>query len=194
MYPTGCLPPAPIRIGARIPARLRSAHAAIGFPLTGEHRGEHRGLLVGASGALKPGETSAISPFDLAAGLDPENVDLENYIVEQFGLARKYARPLARQGIERIESRDCQSYVPGSCRNMHVNVRVQNQTSEPVLLPVWIMAYRYRDQIYRFLVNGQNGRATGAAPVSWTKIILVVFGVIAFLILALLLAGVIANA
>lgn len=163
------------------------------FPMTGEHQGHHRGLLVGASGALKPGETSAISPFDLAAGVDPEQVDLQNMIVEQFGLARKYARPMARRGIEQIEAQDCRGYVPGRCRNMHVNVRVQDQTSEPVLLPVWIMAYRYRDQVYRFLVNGQNGRATGTAPISWPKIILVVLGVIAALIFVLIVIGVVAN-
>jgi hypothetical protein len=39
-----------------------------------------------------------------------------------------------------------------------------------VLLPVWIMAYRYRDVVFRFLVNGQSGKATGRAPTSWRKI------------------------
>jgi hypothetical protein len=60
-------------------------------------------------------------------------------------------------------------------------------SSEPVLLPVWIMAYRFRDQLYRFLVNGQTGRSTGQAPLSWTKI-LVAAGIVllvALLVLAL---------
>lgn len=47
---------------------------------------------------------------------------------------------------------------------------IEGLTGEPVLLPVWIMAYRYRDQVYRFLINGQVGLATGAAPVSHLKI------------------------
>jgi hypothetical protein len=38
-----------------------------------------------------------------------------------------------------------------------------------MLLPVWIMAYQYRNHTYRFLVNGQTGRHTGEAPFSYTK-------------------------
>ena len=43
-------------------------------------------------------------------------------------------------------------------------------TFKHVLLPVWIMAYRYKEKLYRFLVNGQTGRATGAAPTSILKV------------------------
>jgi len=51
---------------------------------------------------------------------------------------------------------------------------VQDIRSEPVLLPTWIMAYRYRDRVYRFVANGQTGKATGHSPVSWRKFFLAV--------------------
>jgi predicted RNA-binding Zn-ribbon protein involved in translation (DUF1610 family) len=159
-------------------------------PLSGEHRGSYAGLLIGASGALAPRETSAICPFNLAEGRAPDQVDLDNVTVEQFSLPRKYARPLARQGLEQAEAQACQSrYVPGRARNVHVNLRIESMSSEPVLLPVWIMAYRYRDTLYRFLLNGQTGRATGQAPVSLSKILVAVVIVIAVLLLVLLLAS-----
>jgi predicted RNA-binding Zn-ribbon protein involved in translation (DUF1610 family) len=142
------------------------------YPLSGQHRGRYEGLLIGASGALTAGETHSLCPFDLAQGVEPDQVDLDNVVVEQFGLARKYARPLARQGLEELERQACQvNYVPGRARNVKVNVRIEGLASEPVLLPVWIMAYRYADQVFRFLVNGQTGRATGRAPISWRKIL-----------------------
>jgi hypothetical protein len=141
------------------------------YPVAGEHRGSYAGVLVGASGALSPAETSQICPFDISAGLPPEQVDLDNITVEQFAVPRKYARPLARAGVEQHEAETCQaSYVPGRARNVHVNVRIESLLGEPVLLPVWIMAYRYKDRVYRFLVNGQMGRATGTAPHSLLKI------------------------
>ena len=160
-------------------------------PLSGEHRGSYSGLLIGASGALAPQETSRICPFDLGEGKAPEEVDLDNVTIEQFSLPRKYARPLARQGLEQSETETCQArYVPGRARNVHVNVRIESMSSEPVLLPVWIMAYRYRDQLYRFLVNGQTGRATGQAPVSWSKIFVVAaIAIVVFLLLALMCSG-----
>jgi hypothetical protein len=152
-------------------------------------------LLVGASGALTPNEMNEISPFDLSTGVPPEQMDLNNITVEQFSVGRKYARPLARQGLESLEQEACQRlYVPGRCRNMKVNVRLEGLASEPVLLPVWIMAYRYRDQVYRFLVNGQTGKATGQAPVSFRKILAAIGIGLAILAAILLCAGIAALA
>jgi len=141
------------------------------YPLCGEHQGRYEGVLIGASGALSAAETHALCPFDLSQAVDPASADLENVIVERFGVARKYARPLARQGLEEMERAACQAqYVPGRARNVKVNVRIEGLSSEPLLLPVWIVAYRYADKVYRFLVNGQTARATGKAPTSWRKI------------------------
>ena len=157
------------------------------FPLFGEHRGGHAGLLVGASSALTPNELAEISPFDLSTGVAPAAVDLDNITVEQFSVGRKYARPLARQGLEGLEAAVCErSYVPGRCRNLKVNVLLEGLTSEPALLPVWIMAYRYREQLFRFLVNGQTGKASGQAPISLRKIFAVI-GIVLLAFAALLL-------
>jgi predicted RNA-binding Zn-ribbon protein involved in translation (DUF1610 family) len=162
------------------------------YPMAGEHRGRYSELLIGASAALSAWETADLRPFDLSAAVPPEQVDLDNITVEQFSMPRKYARPLAEQALAERESEACrQRYVPGSARNVHVNVLVEGMTSVPILLPVWIMAYRYRDQVFRFLVNGQTGRATGQAPTSWTKVgvaVAIALGV------ALLLAAVAALA
>lgn len=159
------------------------------FPMTGEHRDRHAGLLVGASGALAPAETAAICPFDLATAVPPERVDLDNVTVEQFSVNRKYARPLARMGIEQLVAQTCDDrYVPGRCRNMKVNARIENLTSEPMLLPVWIMAYRYQERVFRFLVNGQTGRATGQAPISLRKVFAAVGIAVAIVALVLLFA------
>ena len=157
------------------------------YPVSGEHRGDYKGILVGASGALHPAETSQICPFDISAGREPDAVDLDNATVEQFGVGRKYARPIARSGLEQFESEACSALVPGSSRNVHVNVRVEALAGEPILLPVWIMAYRYKNDTYRFLVNGQTGKSTGKAPYSAMKIVATAAVFIAIVLLALLL-------
>jgi hypothetical protein len=155
-------------------------------PLFGEHHGRHENLLVGASSVLTASETSQLCPFKLDEAVPPDQVDLENVTVEQFSVSRKYARPLAREGLERLEAQTCQlTYVPGTARNVHVNTLLEGLSSEPVLLPVWVMAYRYGDKLYRFLVNGQNGKASGRAPTSLAKIagVVVIFAIIALLML-----------
>ena len=143
------------------------------FPVSGDHRDEYGGLLIGASGALTPAETSALRPFDLNKAISPEKIDLENSVFEQFRVQRKYARPLARQGFEELIRHECGQRVPGNSRNLKINVRVEGLTSEAIFLPVWIMAYRYQDNVFRFLINGQTGKATGQAPTSWQKVLLV---------------------
>lgn len=164
------------------------------FPLSGERVGEHPQLLVGASKALRPGETAALCPFDLSAGVPPDEVDLDKVTVEQFSLARKFARPIARQMLHDAEARACEAEnVPGRARNVHVNLLVTGQSSEPILLPIWIMAYRYRDVLYRFLVNGQTGRTAGEAPTSWWKLVAVIGGVALGILLILALAALIAG-
>jgi hypothetical protein len=55
-----------------------------------------------------------------------------------------------------------------------------------MLLPVWIVAYRYRDEVFRFLVNGQTGRSIGKAPLSWQKIAAAI-GIAAAIVIAILL-------
>ena len=70
-----------------------------------------------------------------------------------------------------------------------MNVRIEQLQSEPVLLPVWIMAYRYKEQLYRFIVNGQTGKATGQAPFSKAKAVLVAVLVVLAILLVLLVVG-----
>jgi predicted RNA-binding Zn-ribbon protein involved in translation (DUF1610 family) len=160
------------------------------YPLSGENRATYSGILVGASSVLTPAETHAIQPFDLSGALPPEQVDLDNVVYEQFRVQRKYARPLAQEGLEDLERRACSQYVPGNSRNLKVNVRVEGLTGEPVLLPVWVMAYRYRDQVFRFLVNGQTGVCTGTAPTSYHKVAAVVGIAVAVLVGILLCTGI----
>ena len=164
-------------------------------PMSGEHRGNYSGVLVGASRALAPNETHALCPFDLAAAVEPEKVDLTNFTTEQFSVQRKYARPLARQGLESLERKAVdERYIPGRSRNVKVNTMLDGLSSEPVLLPVWIVAYRYQDKVYRFLMNGQTGSMTGRKPTSMKKIVLIVVAVVAAAILALICAGIVAGA
>jgi predicted RNA-binding Zn-ribbon protein involved in translation (DUF1610 family) len=152
------------------------------YPLSGSHRSQYHDILVGGSSILTPNETVSIAPFRLAGLVAREHVDLENAIVEAFKVPRKLARPLARGTIESAELQACQRYVPNRFRNLKVNVKIESMRGRPLLLPVWILAYRYKDDVHRVLINGQTGKISGSAPFSYGKLGLVI------LVLAVLLA------
>ena len=61
--------------------------------------------------------------------------------------------------------------------------------SVPMLLPVWIMVYQYRNQPFRVLVNGQTGEVFGAAPFSYAKLSGVVAGL--FLVIVIVIIAVV---
>lgn len=48
-----------------------------------------------------------------------------------------------------------------------------------LLIPVWMASFKYRDKLYRFMVNGQTGKVSGHIPISPWKVLLVVLGALA---------------
>jgi Zn finger protein HypA/HybF involved in hydrogenase expression len=153
------------------------------YPLFGSTNSTYAGLLIGASKALTPSETRALCPFDMAAQVPAEGFDVGAVLSEQFRVPRKYARPLARQGLENMEREKCAHLIPARSRNVKVNVRLEGLRSEPVLLPIWIIAFRYRRQeLYRFVINGQTGKSTGKAPFSYAKLFLVLAATLAVIL------------
>ncbi|MBN2892285.1 MAG: hypothetical protein JXL97_10480 [Bacteroidales bacterium] len=67
------------------------------------------------------------------------------------------------------------------------NVNYNNTTFKHILLPIWLSSYRFKDKVYRFVVNGQTGKVKGERPVSAMKIILLVLLVIAIIVAIVLL-------
>ena len=63
-------------------------------------------------------------------------------------------------------------------------------TYKHVLLPVWILAYRYGDKPYRVVVNAVTGQVNGERPWSIPKILAAVFfGLVVLAIFASLSGG-----
>jgi predicted RNA-binding Zn-ribbon protein involved in translation (DUF1610 family) len=140
------------------------------YPVNGSHRGSYRGILIAGSSVLMPGETDAITPFRISEAVPADQVDLTNAISEEFQVPRKHARPLARAAIEQLELADCRQQVPNRARNVKVNVKISSMRGRPLLLPVWILAYRYKRDVHRVLINGQTGKISGTAPFSYGKL------------------------
>jgi hypothetical protein len=148
--------------------------------VSGHNDQQYQGVLVGGSSILSRGETESIAPFDISAAIDPSQLDLVNAIYEEFRVPRKLARPLARAAIEQMELSTCARNVPNRSRNVRVNVRITSMHGLPVLLPVWILAYRYKREVHRVLINGQTGTIAGSAPFSYGKLAIVLLIAAAF--------------
>ena len=79
----------------------------------------------------------------------------------------------ARQKMETQISRDVRSDIGGDeQRVFSIDTRHDALTYKHLLLPLWLLAYRYGDRSYQVLVNAQTGEVQGERPWSWIKIAL----------------------
>ncbi len=132
-------------------------------------------VLVLASQSLPKRYTDALEPWDLAA-LEPYQPQyLAGFRAEAYTvqLADGYAQ--ARQHMARVIERDVRFDIGGDRQRIHdVDTDVSGVTFKHILLPVWLAAYKYRGETYRFVVNGRTGRVQGERPWSAIKITIAV--------------------
>ena len=158
------------------------------YPVAGKNQSHYSGILIAGSSVLTGKETDSIAPFHADAAVSPEQIDLDNAISEEFRVPRKLARPLARAVIEQLERRECSKQVPNRSRKLQVNVRLADLRGFPYLLPVWMLAYRYKENVHRVLINGQSGKIAGSAPFSYGKLGVIGGIVFAVILIAALIA------
>lgn len=158
------------------------------YPMAGQAERHYDGIWIPASAGIPVGELNAVLPFNAAAAVPPEQVNLEDITVEQMTVSRRYARPRAQGHLEGLETQAAAQSIPGSNRNVHVNVLLEDATSQSALVPVYVMAYRYRDHVYRFVINGQTGKATGTAPFATSKLVGILAVVALIVLIGLILA------
>src|SRR5690606_6168731 len=83
-------------------------------------------------------------------------------------------------------------FMPGdSHRNLRHQTQFDHEDLELVLVPLWVLPVRYREDRppVRLLVNGQTGRVHANTPTSWPKVIALVVLVLALLALVVWLVS-----
>ncbi|NOD61998.1 MULTISPECIES: TFIIB-type zinc finger domain-containing protein [unclassified Ruegeria] len=137
-------------------------------------------VLVLASKSLPKRYTDALEPWDLPA-LEPYQPEyLAGFRAEAYSVELREGYAEARAHMARVIERDVRFDIGGDRQRIHaVDTDVRDVTFKHILLPVWMAAYKYRGQTYRFVVNGRTGRVQGERPWSAIKItIAVVLGLL----------------
>lgn len=157
---------------------------------SGHVRNDFDDILVIASHSLPVKYTQKLEPWYLK-DLVPYNDKYlsgfrsESYQVELTdGLtdAKERMVPEIKQTIYRDIGGDEQ-------RIYSMNTSYNDITFKHILLPIWISSYKYKDKVYRFLINGQTGEVQGERPYSVIKITLAVLAAIAVIVAIVLLAN-----
>jgi len=131
-------------------------------------------ILVSASRGLSDDETDFLtSSYSLEEELAaPE--DSEELVVEQFDVQRSLARRRILDAIDQVAAtRVAREHVPGSrTRKVQAVALLRGLETRRLAFPAFVLAYRYRDRLYRAVVSGQDSaQVMGKAPWSVPRIL-----------------------
>ncbi len=132
-------------------------------------------VLVIASQALPTKYAEKLEPWDLnnlvpykdeyLSGLKTQTYQVN--LATGFGIAKTKMKPTIEQTIRADIGGDEQ-------RITKVDTAYNDVTFKHILLPIWISAYKYKEKVFRFLVNARTCEVQGERPWSWVKITLAV--------------------
>ena len=168
--------------------RTRRVRETEWWPLSGRHHRYYSGYLVSGSRGLPQRDADRIKPFQLPALKRYEPFFLAGWFCEEYSVSREVALGACQQEFYRRERQNTAAFLPGDThRSLDVSTHFSNINSDLCLLPIYLLSYRYKDKLYRFMVNGQTGKTAGEKPVSWVRIALAVGGGLLVLVLGFLL-------
>jgi hypothetical protein len=130
-------------------------------------------VIVSASAGLANAELARVEPFDLRQLRRFSPALISGWIAEEFSRTADDCRRLSRgEAVEEVGLR-LRRFMPGdSFSDLQWRTNVEWESLDPVLVPVWVLAVRYRDDKppVRVVINGQTGKVHGKAPLSWWRI------------------------
>ena len=143
--------------------------------LEGQHHNYYSGYLVSGSRGLAQDYAERIKPYRLEAIKRYQPYFLAGWLSEEYSVQRDAALPLCQQEFERWEQHNIERFLPGDTySDVRLDCEFSDVNSDLILLPVYLLSYRYGDKLFRFLLNGQTGKMAGDKPYSPMRIGMVV--------------------
>ena len=159
-------------------------------PASGHVNKFHDDVLVMASQTLPANILGACARWNLK-GLVPYQPEfVSGFQAEAYRVGLREGFPIAKQAIDATVADLVRRDIGGDHQRItSVATQYTDIKFKHVLLPVWISAYRYRDKVYRFIINGQTGEVSGESPKSWWKVALLTVALLVVVFLALVIFG-----
>ncbi len=132
-------------------------------------------VLVCAAIGLPKKQVQALEPWPLQKCLPFNQETLAGYLAETYKVSLKDGFGEARGRIDSALRKEVRRRIGGDEQRIrHVSTQYNTLTYKHLLLPVWLLAYKYKEKPYRVVVNAATGEVQGERPYSWIKITLTV--------------------
>lgn len=150
------------------------------YPVSGAFQRFFDDVLVIASRGLPAKLVLKLEPWPLD-GLSPFNQQvLAGYLARTYEVELDAGFLEAKQRIDAAIHSEVRQRIGGDEQRIHsIDTHYDAITYKHLLLPTWLLAYRFHEKPYQVLINAGTGEVQGERPWSWVKITLAVVTLIA---------------
>ena len=148
-------------------------------------------LPVDASERLDDRLMELIEPYEYSGVKDFSMSYLSGFFAEKYDETAQEVAPRAQKRFEDYAQKETLKTITGysSVSVQNADVVLSDVATDYLLLPVWMMNYKYKEKTYTFAINGQTGRMVGKLPVSALRIFAWGAAIFAAVFLAAFLGG-----
>lgn len=112
-----------------------------------------------------------LNPFDMTQLREFNFAYLSGFYSEISNDENKYLDDITLEMLTNLFEEEVKKSIDIAPKNLCVVKHDQQiqilDNSKKVLLPVWFLECKYKEQIYVLMVNGQSGKTVGIVPVDW---------------------------
>jgi len=149
------------------------------YPASGSFHREFDDMLVPATRGLLQQRLLDLEPWPLQSCVPFTQEMLAGFFARTYELDLEPAHSQARQRMDAEIEQQVKREIGGDEQRVHqIESNYSNVTFKNLLLPVWMLAYRYHDKAYQVFINATTGEVQGDRPWSWLKISLTVLTVL----------------
>ncbi len=150
------------------------------FPASGIISNKFDDVLVVSSKSLPEKLANELEPWDLPDLVNYDDKFLSGFITESYQVDLRTGFEKAKEKMQSVIKSSVISDIGGDVQQITSMNSIYNDiTFKHILLPVWLSSYKYKNKVYRFLINARTGEVQGERPYSIIKITLLVISILA---------------
>ncbi|MFO0983146.1 MAG: hypothetical protein U1E76_15685 [Planctomycetota bacterium] len=143
------------------------------YPAAGAFNRFFDDVLVVASTGLPDALLRALEPWPLAQMIPFNPEVLAGYLARTYDIDLDRGFVDAKARIDAAVRGEVCRRIGGDEQRIHsIRTELGALTYKHVLLPVWLLAYRYKKRSYQIAINAGSGEVQGERPYDWLKIVL----------------------
>lgn len=159
----------------KLETRTRTVTRTEYRPLAGYHVSYVTDVVVSASRGLAHRELDRLEPFDFKQLRRFDHALVSGWITEEFSRSSDECERASRDAAVEQVGDKLRKFLPGDgYSDLSWRTSVAWESLDPILVPVWVLALRYREtrDPLRVVINGQTGKVSGKVPLAAWKIAL----------------------